>query len=586
MDLKVSTDRLGSIRPHGGLEKSSRFQFPSDGPLEGSLRELVQGASRYQRTPVRERIALAEACLEGTARLARDWVDAACETKGVRSGNPARAEEVLVGPIITVRYLRLLIQSLAEIAENGMPRLPGRAVEAFDGRIHVPVVPAKGLYDRAVFAGYRGYVRMQNDVARDSLADRLAAYYRRSLDPGRVALVLGAGNVSSIPATDTFGKVFEEGKAVLLKMNPVNESLGPIFEQAFAPLIDAGILRIIYGGQDVGSQAVYHRLVDEVHVTGSVETHESIVWGPPGPERERRKRDHEPLMAKRLTSELGSVSPWIVVPGPYSAKQLRFQAENIVTSVVNNASFNCVSTDVVLTWKRWPHRKPFLDLIERRLRSVPPRRAYYPGAQERFEQFTGRPVDQSAGGALPWEFRRGMGAQEAARLFQQEPFVPFFAEVPLDADSPEAFFHRAVEFANENLWGTLCAAVTVHPRTRFKDWGEARFASILHGLRYGSIGVNQWPGYNYALASLPWGGYPGGTLADPQSGLGWVHNPYMLDGVEQSVLDGPLTVTPKPLPFPSHRAPEPIAWQLLNLYRSPSLARWSRLAVSSLRGMI
>ena len=47
-------------------------------------------------------------------------------------------------------------------------------------------------------------------------------------------LVLGAGNVSSIPATDTISKVFQEGQVVLLKMNPVNEYLGPIFERLFA----------------------------------------------------------------------------------------------------------------------------------------------------------------------------------------------------------------------------------------------------------------------------------------------------------------------------------------------------------------
>ena len=127
-------------------------------------------------------------------------------------------------------------------------------------------------------------------------------------------LVLGAGNVSSIPTTDAFTKLFQEGRTVLLKMNPVNESLGPIFERAYAPLIDAGYLQIIYGGPEVGAAAVEHELVGEVHITGSINSHDAIVWGPAGPERDRRKRDNDPVLKNRspanwATSLRGSSSP-------------------------------------------------------------------------------------------------------------------------------------------------------------------------------------------------------------------------------------------------------------------------------------
>jgi len=51
-------------------------------------------------------------------------------------------------------------------------------------------------------------------------------------DPTRV--VLGAGNVSSIGPMDTLYKLFAEGQVVILKMNPVNEYLGPFIDEAFA----------------------------------------------------------------------------------------------------------------------------------------------------------------------------------------------------------------------------------------------------------------------------------------------------------------------------------------------------------------
>jgi hypothetical protein len=56
-----------------------------------------------------------------------------------------------------------------------------------------------------------------------------------------------------------------------------------------------------------------------VHITGSDRTHDRIVWGPPGAEREsRRMAEDEPLLKKPISSELGCVTPVVMVPGPYT----------------------------------------------------------------------------------------------------------------------------------------------------------------------------------------------------------------------------------------------------------------------------
>ena len=65
----------------------------------------------------------------------------------------------------------------------------------------------------------------------------------------------------------------------------------------------------------MGAYLTTHPMVDAIHVTGSHATHEAIVWGPPGPEREARKARHDPVIKKPVTSELGNVSPAVVVPG-------------------------------------------------------------------------------------------------------------------------------------------------------------------------------------------------------------------------------------------------------------------------------
>ena len=82
-------------------------------------------------------------------------------------------------------------------------------------------------------------------------------------------LVLGAGNVSSIPPTDAISKIFQEGHVVLLKMNPVNEYLRPHLEKAFRVLVTGGFLGFVSGHHEVGAELTKHPEIDAVHLTGS-----------------------------------------------------------------------------------------------------------------------------------------------------------------------------------------------------------------------------------------------------------------------------------------------------------------------------
>ncbi len=558
---------------------------PSPSPTDDVHRcvgELSAARTRLTGTSLAERRALLDDCLDRLMQLAPEWVEAACEAKGIPAGSALRAEEIANGPVATARHLRLLIDNYRSVEATGHILLPAAPTELPDGSLGVQVMPVRGLFDSLVFAGFRATAVLGSEVTREDL-QRLGSHLR-SLPAAKTVLVLGAGNVSSIPATDAISKIFQEGHVVLLKMNPVNEYLGPIFQRLFARLIDQGYLRIIYGGADVGSAAVEHAGVDEVHITGSIHSHDAIVWGPPGPERERRKRENDPLLKKPITSELGNVSPWIIVPGPYSDAQLKFQAENVAASIANNASFNCVATKMIVTWKDWPQRQPFLDLVAEVLSRVPPRKAYYPGAQDRFEKYSGQSVPEKSSGELPWTLIRDADPERSPQLFREESFVCVCAETALAADNERDFLDRAVEFANEKLWGTLSAAITVHPSFRRDKSGAACFNAALTNLKHGAVGVNHWPALVYAMMSPPWGGYPSGTLADAQSGIGSVHNTFMLEHVLKTVLEGPISIWPKPFWFPTHRDPEPIAWKVLALYHRPSAWKLPGLVLSSLRG--
>ena len=185
-------------------------------------------------------------------------------------------------------------------------------------------------------------------------------------------------------------------------------------------------------------------------------------------------------------------------------------------------------------------------------------------------------------GRLPWLVRQDVSIDEQPLLFERESFVCVSGETQLDADSPVSFLERAVDFVNERMTGTLAAELTVPDA--FRRQQPTAFDAALRRLRYGTIGVNQWAGLSFAWMSPPWGGHPGASLADVQSGIGSVHNTYLLDRPQKTVVYGPLSLSPKPVWFSTHRTPDKVAERLLNLYAQPNLWRLPALFAAALTG--
>jgi len=506
-------------------------------------------ARPFARLAPMEKATLLRECVARLLEEAPGWVAA-----GAHARAAPLAEEWLSGPSAAIRMFRLLAESLEEIATSGHPSL-GRSTRARpDGRMEVSLFPASTL-DGVTFSGFSGHVLMADGVTPDGARARQAAFYQERDPEGGVSVILGAGNVSSIPPMDAATKMFIEGKTCVLKMNPVNEWVGPFLERALAPLIDRGYLRLVYGGGDVGSALVYHPGVDDVHITGSDRTHDLIVWGPPGPERDRRMAQNDPLLKVPISSELGNVSPVAIVPHAYTDDELWFQARNVVTMVTNNASFNCNAAKMLVTATGWPQRERFLDLVAQGLASVPTRVAYYPGASERYEHLLEGHDDaqrfgEAGRGRLPWALIRGVDAGDTGEpLFRTEPFCGILSETSVGSTDPVEFLDAATHFMNDRLWGTLNAMVIVPDSLERDATVGAALDHAVVALRYGTVAINHWPALAYAFGTMPWGGHPSATLKNIQSGLGWVHNTYMLDGMDKTVVRGPLVVKPHPLWF-------------------------------------
>jgi acyl-CoA reductase-like NAD-dependent aldehyde dehydrogenase len=526
--------------------------------IERALQVLSQQKPHWPHVPSRQRVALVGGCIEGCLSVADDMVDAGCRAKGLDPGSPAAVEEWLSGPVPVIRNLRLLAERLSGRTRRGaVATLPAMQ----PGQSRVRVFP-RDRFDRLFYPG------VTIDVWLDTPEPR-----RVPRDPvGAVVLVLGAGNVASIGLMDLLYKLFVEDRVVVLKMHPINDYLGPCVERAFAPLMEAGYLRVVYGAADVGQWLVAHPAVDEVHLTGSAAVHDRIAA----------------QTCKPMTSELGCVTPVIVVPGRWSASEIAYHAENVATMVAMNASCNCNAAKVIVTWRGWPERRAFLDRLAGVLSRLPPRVPYYPGSVDKYERFLagrgggGARAAGSRSGALPFVCLFDVDPDRRDDpVFSEEAWSPIVAETALAAADRGAFLDAAVRFCNERLAGTLSAVILADTHAR-ADLGGA-FARALIDLRYGTIAVNHWSAMSYALAVAPWGAYPGHTREAIGSGIGVVHNSEMFGGVIKTVLNAPFTTRPRPAWFVHHRRGHIVARRLARFEASPSWRRVPAIALAAWR---
>ena len=555
--------------------------------LDAAVAAVAANVDRWAQTSPIDRAVLLDRVIADTFAASEAWTAAGCRAKGYDPASTEGGEEMFSGIGTFVRMARTLAVSLRQIDAEGRPQFPGPVTESADGRLVVQVFPSS-TFDKLLYAKTTGEVWIEPGVTRAELeADQAPAYKDPQAWKG-VSLVLGAGNVASLGPRDVLTKLFVEGKVVVLKANPVNDYLVPHWSAAMASLIEAGVLVIVEGGAEAGKHLCAHELVDEIHVTGSDKTHDAIVFWV-GEEGARRKAANDPIITKPVSCELGNVSPVIIVPGDWSAKDIAFQAENVATMLTNNAGFNCLTPRVLITWEGWTQRPAFLAALAERLRSIPTRKAYYPGAADRQASFLAvHPDAQLLGvageGELPWTFIPGVDSSAGDDIcFNVEAFCSLMAETALPAADPAAFVDAAVDFANDVVWGTLSASVIAHPTSLADAAVGARIEAAIANLRYGGIGLNIWHAMAFALGTTTWGAYPGHPITDIQSGTGIVGNAFMLEHVQKSVVRGPFRSSPKPPYFSTAKNGRQTMAKMLAFETGPSWAKLPGLLMAALR---
>lgn len=494
--------------------------------LDAVVDAVTVGSRAWSALTLRQRSALLRRIRAAVAAVAAEWADVAATSKGLPPGHPLRGEEWMSGPYAAIVALDAYAHTLDLLAAGRNP-LDGLEIGRAPGdRTVVHTFPLT-VTDRILLSGYETEVWLSpGTTAAEAIRDAGLGQLDPSV-PGGVGLVLGAGNITSIPFLDVLYELLAHNRTVVLKVNPTQDALVPVFSRALAPLIEPGFLRILSGDGSVGAALTRHPGIAHVHITGSSATFEAIV----------------PHLDVPITAELGGVSPIIIVPGQWSAADLRFQAEHVATMRLQNSGHNCIAGQVVILSSDWPQREDFLHALRDAYGRAPQRPVWYPNSAGKMD---------AARAAYPdaeWtaDGTRALivtDAADAEPLETTEYFSPVLGVVTLPGLGQE-FLDTAVAHANDHLVGTLGANVLIDPATQdaLGDGAERAIAA----LRYGTVAVNAWTAFGFLTPTATWGAFPGGTVDDAPSGIGIVHNAFLLDHVERTVVRGPFRPFPRSL---------------------------------------
>lgn len=511
--------------------------------LDAAIDDLHIGARTWSALTLAQRVTLLRQVRTGVAATAEEWALTAAASKGLDGAHPLRGEEWLSGPYSVLGALDASIETLARLARGANP-LDGVVLgRAPGGRTRVHAFPLTRI-DRVLLSGYTGEVWLEPGVTPKAARAAAGLGQRTPTVSGGVGLVLGAGNITSIPVLDVLYELLAHNRTVLLKVNPTQDALVPVYTRAFAALIAVGLLRIVRGGPAVGAHLTRHPQVVHVHITGSASTFDAIVWGPStDPALDDGRSAAAPLLQKPITAELGGVSPIIVVPGEWTAADITFHAEHIATMRLQNSGHNCIAGQVVILSSEWAHADTFRAALRRAYANAPERSNWYPGAPSRLWQ-----AAQDYPDALILRDRVLIELEaddDATAMQRTEYFAPVLGVVSV-AGTGQAFLDAAIAYANDELQGTLGANLLIDPVTEHAL--GTGFERAITALRYGSIAINGWTAFGFITPTLTWGAFPGSTIDDVGSGIGIVHNALLLDHVERSVIRGPFRPFPRWIP--------------------------------------
>ena len=466
-----------------------------------------------------------EETISNIKEVAFFWATICSDNKGTTK-TPAEGEEWLGGPFASVLATQYYIKSLTNdddlvekkynSEENSYKVFPN----SFTERITFPFIDAKVIFNKSMsfedINKYRGFSK------------------RYDIDPS-ITLVLGAGNFSSIPYLDVLYHLITRKSVILLKLNPVNEYLKPVFEKVFQSFIERGYIIVTTGNIDESKYMANHPGINNIHLTGSDKTFEDIVYGRELTEKERKSKSLSKINNKPITSELGNVTPIIIHPGKWSTSDIKYQARKIVTAKLNNNGFNCIAAQVVVLPDGWGQTETLIKFVKHYMSKAKERKAYYPESIERLEKLEKDKGYErvNALSCVTPHLTREIKAYSKFEIDEVWSSTIYFKKI--EYTSIEDFANKAIDYCNDELWGNLGVSVIIKDHDR--KFNKHITNLYIDKLNYGTVAINEWAAIGYIIPQLPWGGFPGNRDNDIQSGQSVVHNSMLFESPLKGVVN-------------------------------------------------
>ena len=461
-------------------------------------------------------------CIQNIKSIAYFWATIGADNKGIK-GTVAEGEEWLGGPFastIALQYYIDFLRNNTVITEDLIN----------DNKIHI--FPNKPI-EKLLFPFITADMHFSKNMSKSDIINSRGFGTRLGFKNG-ISLILGAGNVSSIPLLDTIYDMVVNRHCILLKLNPVNEYLKPVFEKVFENFISRGFMVVTTGDINVSSYMTAHSGITNMHLTGSDKTYENIVYGSTLNEKDKGKKTLSKKNKKPFTTELGNVTPFIIHPGKWTTSEIKYQARKIVTAKLNNNGFNCIAAQVIVLPKNWKQSQQLVEAIKKQLATEKDRLAYYPNSTETLKRLKSNKTifqENDLTCATP-HLTKDLDLNDYYEKNEVWSSTLFFKY--LEHDNDLDYVNKAISYVNQDVWGNLGVAVLIkkHDSKKVKDITK----NYVDNLKYGTIAINEWPALGFIIPTMPWGGYPGNKDSDIQSGQGYVHNAYFFESPLKGVL--------------------------------------------------
>ena len=506
---------------------------PSKIDIDRNISKLRVNSTEFLNLDESTLVTMLEQVIENIKTISYYWATLSSEKKGILSKSK-EGEEWIGGPFACIFAIQYFIETIQNKDDLDKSKYD-------DTDKSYKVFPTKNI-EKLLFPFLEGEIRFAKNLNFNQINEYRGFANRFEKIEPKITLVLGAGNVSSIPVLDALFHMIAYKSVIYLKLNPVNDYLLPIFTQVFEPFITRGFMIITQGDMQASKYLTQHDAFQQIHLTGSNYTYENIVYGKVLSDKERSLKTYPKINKKPITSELGNVTPIIVHPGNWSRSEIRHQAKKIVTAKLNNSGFNCIAAQVIVLPKDWRHTQKLKNDIKHYLKKVGDTTSYYPGSSENLNELIDTNNYEQINNltcSTPFlladlDLEKEYGNKEVWST------ALYFKE--LSFSSYEDFAVKAIDYVNNELWGNL--GVTVLIKNFKKGTNKLILKNYVDELKYGTVAINEWSALGFVIPSLPWGGYPGNRNNDIQSGQGYVHNSNLFESPQKGIVYSKFRISP------------------------------------------